>query len=119
VLLGPASVMAQSSPGSTVGKSAHIPPVVAAAGEREAVPIESGTIRFLFTGKETNGTVAVVEVVEREYATSLHRHNNTDEAFYVLEGTLTVWVAGKLHQLGPGLVFVHSARHAAFTGKHH
>lgn len=37
--------------------------------------------------------------------TDLHRHANMDEAFYAIEGRLTVYVDGKTHLLGPGSYF--------------
>jgi quercetin dioxygenase-like cupin family protein len=36
------------------------------------------------------------------YKTPLHRHPGWDESFYVLKGTLTVYVDGKSHELPPG-----------------
>jgi mannose-6-phosphate isomerase-like protein (cupin superfamily) len=40
-----------------------------------------------------------------ERGTGLHRHPETDETFYVVEGTLTVYVETTVHHLGPGAVF--------------
>ena len=59
-------------------------------------------MRFLTSGEDTNGAFATMELTEREYATDLHRHNFTDEAYYVLEGTLTLFIEGKSHKLGAG-----------------
>lgn len=36
------------------------------------------------------------------YRTPLHVHDTTDESFYVLEGTLTLYVGGARTDLGPG-----------------
>ncbi|MDQ3817144.1 MAG: cupin domain-containing protein [Acidobacteriota bacterium] len=79
-----------------------INPLVLTPEESKAVATDSGTVRFLVNSEDTNGAFATLEVTEREYATDLHRHNFTDEAYYVLEGTLTVYVGGKIHKLGPG-----------------
>jgi quercetin dioxygenase-like cupin family protein len=45
----------------------------------------------LVSGDDTKGAWSLVQVTEMPgYHTNLHRHNHTDEAFYVLEGVLTV-----------------------------
>jgi gentisate 1,2-dioxygenase len=44
---------------------------------------------------------AVIEGVEREYVTNLHRHN-FDEALYVVEGALTVHVSGQTRRVPAG-----------------
>ena len=46
---------------------------------------------MLASSEDTNGAWSLVELKEMPgYKTNLHRHNHTDEAFYVLEGVLTV-----------------------------
>ena len=46
---------------------------------------------------------AQLRLVERAgYRTPLHRHPNTDETFFVLQGELTVFVNGALQTLGSG-----------------
>jgi quercetin dioxygenase-like cupin family protein len=49
--------------------------------------------RTLVTSKETNGQLGVFEqLLDRNGAPPLHIHHREDEAFYVLEGDLTVTV---------------------------
>jgi mannose-6-phosphate isomerase-like protein (cupin superfamily) len=48
------------------------------------------------TSKDTNGQFSVIEVVEHEDVEApLHVHHNEDEAFWVLEGSLTFEVGDK------------------------
>jgi quercetin dioxygenase-like cupin family protein len=79
-----------------------VAPLILTPEEPKAVATDSGTVRFLAGSENTNGAFATLELTEREYVTDLHRHNFTDEAYYVLEGTLTVYLGGKIHKLGPG-----------------
>src|SRR5688500_5968485 len=59
--------------------------------EPDELEYDAGTVRFLASSEETAGAWSLVEVKEIPgYKTPLHRHNSTDEAFYVLEGVLTV-----------------------------
>ena len=61
------------------------------SGEPPEFSYDAGTIRYLASSEDTNGAWSLVEVKEMPgYKTNLHRHNHTDEAFYVLEGVLTV-----------------------------
>ena len=68
------------------------PSVIAVkSGEPHALAYDAGTVRFLASSGDTNGAWSLVELTEMPgYKTNLHRHNHTDEAFYVLEGVLTV-----------------------------
>jgi quercetin dioxygenase-like cupin family protein len=60
-------------------------------GEPTELDYDGGVARFLVSSEDTNGAWALVELKEEPgYKKNLHRHNNTDEAFYVLEGVLTV-----------------------------
>lgn len=83
-------------------KEDKVTPLVLTPEESKAVATDSGTVRFLANSEDSNGAFATLEVTEREYVTDLHRHKFTDEAYYVLEGTLTVYLGGKIHKLGPG-----------------
>ena len=56
----------------------------------EAFSYDAGKVKFIATSEDTNGVFAVLEVTELPgYKTSWHRHNHTEETFYVLEGVLT------------------------------
>jgi quercetin dioxygenase-like cupin family protein len=65
--------------------------VVLLPGEPNSLPYDAGTARFLVSSEDTHGSWSLVELTEMPgYHTNFHRHNHTDEAFYVLEGVLTV-----------------------------
>ena len=60
-------------------------------------------MRFLATGSDTHGEWSLVELTEMPGTkTTWHRHNNTDQAYYVLEGTLTARIADTTHELPAG-----------------
>src|SRR5688572_16109607 len=60
-------------------------------------------IRFIASSTETGGATTVFETTEMPgYKTNWHRHNNSEETFYVLEGTLTVKLGDKTHHLTAG-----------------
>jgi quercetin dioxygenase-like cupin family protein len=72
-------------------------------GEPALMTYDAGTARFLATSDDTNGKWSLVELQEMPgYHTNLHRHNHTDEAFYVLEGVLTVNMNGKISEYPAG-----------------
>jgi quercetin dioxygenase-like cupin family protein len=73
------------------------------AGESEELTYDAGTARFLVSSEDTNGAWSLVELKEMPgYKTNLHRHNHTDEAFYVMEGVLTVRINDKLSDYPAG-----------------
>lgn len=60
-------------------------------GEPAEQAHDGGAVRFLVSSEETKGAWSLVQVTEKPgYHTNVHRHNRTDEAFYILEGVLTV-----------------------------
>ena len=66
------------------------------SGEPNELAYDGGVARFLVNSEDTNGAWSLVELAEMPgYKTNLHRHNNTDEAFYVVEGVLTVKIIDK------------------------
>jgi quercetin dioxygenase-like cupin family protein len=89
--------------------------IVLLAGEREDLAHDGGTVRFLASSEEINGEWSLVELKEMPgYKTGLHRHNHTDEAFYVLEGVLTAMIDGKTYELPAGsyILIPHGTPHA-------
>lgn len=72
-------------------------------GEPKELTYDAGTVRFLATSEDTNGAWSLVELREMPgYHTNLHRHNHTDEAFYVVEGVLTVKINDKISDYPAG-----------------
>jgi quercetin dioxygenase-like cupin family protein len=80
------------------------PSVIAVkSGEPHALAYDAGTVRFLASSGDTNGAWSLVELTEMPgYKTNLHRHNHTDEAFYVLEGVLTVRIDATVSEYPAG-----------------
>ena len=57
----------------------------------QSFPYDAGSVKFIVSSTDTDGAWSLVEIIELPgYHTNLHRHNHTSEAFYVLEGVLTV-----------------------------
>ena len=78
------------------------PPIIATPGTTEVLTIETGTIRILVEGKQTNGAVTVVEgVVEPGHCVPVHTHAYA-ESFHILEGTMTLQTADATRQLAAG-----------------
>jgi len=84
-------------------------------GEPHELTYDAGTARFLASSEDTNGAWSLVEIKEMpDYHTNLHRHNHTDEAFYVLEGVLTVKINDKIseYQAGSYVLIPRGTAHA-------
>ncbi len=86
------------------GEDKNKPRIVALKfGETAELVYDAGSARFLVNSEDTNGAWSLVEVKEMPgYRTNLHRHNNTDEAFYVLEGVLTLKINDKVSEYPAG-----------------
>lgn len=86
----------------------HRPRIVALkSGEPDEVTYDAGKARFLASSEDTNGAWSLVELTERPgYKTRIHRHNYTDETYYVLEGVLTAKIADKTYELPAGSYIV-------------
>ena len=77
------------------------------SGEPDEVTYDAGTARFLASSEDTHGAWSLVELTERPgYKTRIHRHNYTDETYYVLEGVLTAKIADKTYELPAGSYIV-------------
>ncbi len=62
-------------------------------------------MRFLVTGENSSGTVAIFEVVVpagQRLMAPAHSHDHYEETIYGVEGVLTWTVDGKLIDVGPG-----------------
>jgi len=77
--------------------------IIRTPGDANPMNYDAGTARFLLSREETGGRYSVVELAESPgYSTPLHIHKDMDEAFYVLEGTLTAQIASKKYELPAG-----------------
>ena len=95
----------QTNPDKTPSEQDKNRPKIIAlkSGEPDELTYDAGTVRFLASSEDTNGAWSLVELKEMPgYKTNLHRHNNTDEAFYVLEGVLTAKIADKTSEYPAG-----------------
>ncbi|HVO53030.1 MAG TPA: quercetin 2,3-dioxygenase [Solirubrobacterales bacterium] len=64
---------------------------------------KTGRISTKVTGEQTGGSFSQIESIDpRGTATPLHLHRNEEEAFYVLEGELSVLVDGEWMELTAG-----------------
>ena len=62
-------------------------------------------VRFLITGENANGSVAVFELAvpsAQRLAAPAHSHDHYEETIYGLEGVLTWTVDGRRIEIGPG-----------------
>ena len=71
----------------------------------EAIRIGPLAVRFLITGDDASGSVAVFELTvpaAQRLAGPAHSHNHYEETIYGIEGVLTWTVDGKRIDVGPG-----------------
>src|SRR5215467_1717932 len=86
------------------GQNQSKPKIIAVnINDLEAFDYDAGKVKFIATSEDTNGAYAVVELTEMPgYKTAWHQHNNCEEAFYVVEGVLTIQLADKLYEMPAG-----------------
>jgi quercetin dioxygenase-like cupin family protein len=78
-------------------------PIAHGPGEGEHLWFFGGLTTIKADGAGTGGRVMITEqTAPRGSGSPLHVHHNEDEWFYVLEGELTIWVAGKTVVAGAG-----------------
>jgi quercetin dioxygenase-like cupin family protein len=71
----------------------------------ETIRLGPLVVRFLVTGENSSGTVAIFEVVvpaAQRLTAPTHSHERFEETVYGIEGVLTWTVDGKLIDVGPG-----------------
>jgi len=71
----------------------------------ETIRIGPLAVRFLITGDDASGSVAVFELTvpaAQRLAGPAHSHNHYEETIYGIEGVLTWTVDGKRIDVGPG-----------------
>ena len=90
--------------------------VVLPPGEGHVIPLgEAGTATLKAVGDQTGGRLSAYQFAmpPATAAPPLHLHRNWDEAFYVLEGAVTVLIDGQMHTARAGAVRLRPARRAA------
>jgi quercetin dioxygenase-like cupin family protein len=71
----------------------------------EAIRLGPLMVRFLITGENSTGTLAVFELVvpaAQRLAAPAHSHDHYEETIYGIDGVLTWTVDGKQIDVGPG-----------------
>ena len=99
------SLEAQTKPDKTQSEQDKNRPAIIALtpGKPVELAYDAGTMRMLASSEDTNGAWSLVELKEMPgYHTNFHRHNHTDEAFYVMEGVLTVKMGDKTSEYPAG-----------------
>jgi quercetin dioxygenase-like cupin family protein len=79
------------------------PPVLRKSGDGRTIGVVGDVYRFLATGDETDGKYALIEaLVPPGGGPPPHVHSREEEAFYILEGEITVSVGAERFVAGPG-----------------
>ena len=81
-------------------------PIVSDAAQLAWHPAGFGNrVRILASAEQTGGVQTLMEFDEAQgHVTVVHRHDDADEMFYVLEGTLTLFMEGELQEGGRGIL---------------
>lgn len=80
-----------------------VKPIAVNTKNLESFSYDAGKVKFIASSEDTNGAFAVLEVTEMPgYKTTWHRHNHTEETFYILEGVLTIQVGDKIAEYSAG-----------------
>jgi quercetin dioxygenase-like cupin family protein len=84
--------------------------LVLPAGEGHVVRLGNSTFTFKAVSEDTGGAYSVMEYIAPPGAGSpMHRHHREDEAFHILEGTMTFRLGEKKVEAGAG-AFVYIPR---------
>jgi len=71
--------------------------------EAETVDALGAAYRYRAVGDDTSNAFSIFEVTAPEgFAAPMHLHDNEAEAFYILSGTVTLFLAGQEHTSGTG-----------------
>lgn len=70
----------------------------------ETLEFLGNRVRIVARGEDTGDALGLVEMIDLPAGgmPPLHVHHTHDESFYVLEGTVTVFLPGRETELGPG-----------------
>lgn len=87
---------------SVAGKS--LDPYISQHAEHQRLEwIGQMELSVILDGAATGGQLTVVEAkAERGDASPVHAHTRDDEAFFLLDGAMTVWVGDRRAELRPG-----------------
>ncbi|AHM62804.1 cupin [Flammeovirgaceae bacterium 311] len=82
-------------------------PVLLAPESGDSLDLGIGTAIIKIYGTSTNNAYSQLELIEFPgYSTPLHLHPLSDEVFYIIEGTLTVYINGETQELQKGSILV-------------
>lgn len=85
-----------AAPTTTTAPDGTLAPIALGPGEGEHLWFFGGLTTIKADGAGTGGRMMLTEqTAPRGSGSPLHVHHNEDEWFYVLEGELTLWVAGE------------------------
>jgi quercetin dioxygenase-like cupin family protein len=88
----------QASPASLV-----VTPAITTPDTQRVIPFLGERYHVRLSGQDTAGTFAVLDTAApRGHGSPMHVHRRDSEVFLVLEGTLSVVVDGRHHELGAG-----------------
>ena len=84
-----------------------VSPIIVKPEQAEVYNMLGGEAHLLVTGEKSNGSWFMGRFREDPgFMTHYHYHPNTDEQFYVIDGTLSVYLDDQWHELGPGTLAV-------------
>lgn len=87
------------------GPQVPITPAILPAEVQQAVWFLGALVQVRAGGDATGGQLAILEHhCERGFSSPLHRHDEADETFFVLDGELRVEVDGQAQAAGAGAV---------------
>jgi uncharacterized cupin superfamily protein len=87
-----------------------------ADGWAEGLWFSGGLLTYKTTGEQTHGLLALAEVhAPRGTGSPKHRHHHEDEAWYIIDGELTLWL-GDTPSTPPAPAPSRSARAGSSTG---
>jgi quercetin dioxygenase-like cupin family protein len=82
-------------------------PIIVKPEEAQVYNMLAGEAHLLVTGEQSNGAFFMGRFREDPgFMTHYHYHPNTDEQFYIIDGTLSVYVDDQWHDLLPGTLAV-------------
>lgn len=82
-------------------------PLILTPGSGDSLNLGIGAAIIKIYGASTQNEFAQLELIEYpDYDTPLHMHEASDELFYVIEGTLTVFINGEIKELQQGSILL-------------